>query len=75
MIVIVIARFGGGRCEARIRNGTGPRSKLIPDTPVCYGDSEQQVVAEAKRWIKPSLVRRHRGIRIDVRDDPFLTQE
>lgn len=74
MIVIVIAKFGGGRCEARIRNGTGPRSRLVPGTPVCYGDSEQAVLAEAKRWLRPSVARRHGGVRIDVREDPFITQ-
>lgn len=74
MIVIVIAKFGGGRCEARIRDGTGEGSNLIPKTPVCYGDSEQDVINEAKRWIRPSLVEQHGGVSIDVREDPFLTQ-
>ncbi|HXK36703.1 MAG TPA: hypothetical protein VJ553_03930 [Candidatus Paceibacterota bacterium] len=74
MIVIVVAKFGGGKCEARIRNGTGPRSTLIPNTPVCYGDSEHDVLNEAKRYLNPALVRSHRGVRVEVREDPFLTQ-
>ena len=69
MIVIVVASFGRGPCEARIRNGTGPKSELLQGTPVCYGNSERDALDEAKKWISPALVEEYGGVRIDIRDD------
>lgn len=71
MIVLVIAHTGITAYEGRLRTGTGPTSEMLPGTPVCYGTSVKEIVDEAKRHVKPSVVRRHRGIRIDIRDDPF----
>ncbi len=70
MLVIVVAHIGTKAFEARIRDGTGPRSKMIPGIPVFTGETKAAVVGRAEARLSPELIREHGGYRVEDREIP-----
>ena len=78
MLTLLISQISTNAYEGRIRTRMGrspnglpgpePNDGMLSDTPVLTGSSEKDIVEAAKPHLKPSLVRRHRGIRIEVRE-------
>ncbi len=70
MLVIVVAHIGIDAFEARVRDGTGPGSRMIPGIPVLKAANRAAVIGRALAAIEPEEFAKYGGYRVEDREIP-----